>query len=117
MSELKLKGKIKLIGEIQKFDSGFKKVEFVITTEDQYPEDVKFEAIKEKADNLIQYNKVGDVVDVSFNIRGNEYNDKYYVNLQAWKVFKSGASSSSDQEEKEQNLVDSLQDDSDDLPF
>jgi hypothetical protein len=23
---------------------------------------------------------------VSFNIRGNEYKEKYYVNLQAWKL-------------------------------
>jgi hypothetical protein len=23
---------------------------------------------------------------VSFNLRGNEYNGKYYVNLQAWKI-------------------------------
>lgn len=32
MTELKINGKIKMIGEIQQFDSGFKKVEFVVTT-------------------------------------------------------------------------------------
>lgn len=92
MSDLKVTGRIKVIGEKQVFDSGFSKVEFVVTTQEQYPQDIKFEAIKEKADNLIQYNKVGDLVDVSFNIRGNEYNGRYFVNLQSWMVRKNEGS-------------------------
>ena len=93
MSELKLNGKIKLIGEKQTFDSGFTKVEFVITTEGDYPQDVKFEIVKDKCDDFLQYNKVGKDVEVSFNIRGNEYKGKYYVSLQAWKVFGKDAQS------------------------
>jgi single-strand DNA-binding protein len=89
MSELKLSGKIKMIGEVQNFDSGFVKREFVITTKEQYPQDVKFEVVKEKATDFKQYNKVGDNVDVKFNVRGNEYNGKYYVSLQAWHVAKA----------------------------
>ena len=91
MSELKLNGTIKLVGEVQTFDSGFVKREFVITTKEQYPQDVKFEVTKEKATDFEKYNKVGDNVEVTFNVRGNEYNGKYYVNLQAWKVFKADA--------------------------
>jgi non-homologous end joining protein Ku len=87
MSELKLKGTIKLIGEKQTFDSGFVKVDFVLTTEGDYPQDVKFEIVKDKVDDFIKYNKVGKSVEVDFNIRGNEYNGKYYVSLSAWKVF------------------------------
>jgi len=90
MSELKLNGTIKMIGEVQTWDSGFSKREFVITTNEQYPQDVKFEVVKEKAVDFEQYNKVGDNVDVKFNVRGNEYNGKYYVSLQAWHVAKSG---------------------------
>ena len=89
---LQLTGTIKLIGEVQTFDSGFKKVEFVLTTNDEkYPQDVKFDILQDKVDDFIKYNKVGACVDVSFNVRGNEYNNKYYVNLSAWKVFKSDA--------------------------
>ena len=41
---LQLTGTIKLIGEVQTFDSGFRKVEFVLTTNDEkYPQDVKFD--------------------------------------------------------------------------
>lgn len=87
-----LTGTIKLIGEKQVFDSGFQKVEFVITTNDEkYPQDVKFEIVQDKVDDFIKYNKVGTSVDVDFNVRGNEYNGKYYVSLSAWKVFKSEA--------------------------
>ena len=89
---LQLNGTIKLIGEKQVFDSGFQKVEFVLTTNDEkYPQDVKFEIVQDKVDDFLKYNKVGSVVDVDFNVRGNEYKDKYYVSLTAWKVFKSQA--------------------------
>lgn len=88
--ELKLNGSIKLINETQTWDSGFSKREFVITTAEQYPQDVKFEAVKDKATALDAF-KVGDNVDVCFNVRGNEFNGKYYVSLQSWKVTKSGA--------------------------
>ena len=89
---LQLNGTIKLIGEKQTFDSGFQKVEFVLTTNDEkYPQDVKFEIVQDKVDDFLKYNKVGSVVDVDFNVRGNEYKGKYYVSLTAWKVFKSQA--------------------------
>tara|TARA_R110000782_G_scaffold3171_4_gene11781 strand:- start:3667 stop:4005 length:339 start_codon:yes stop_codon:yes gene_type:complete len=92
---LQLTGTIKLIGEVQTFDSGFKKVEFVLTTNDEkYPQDVKFDISQDKVDDFLKYNKVGSSVDVSFNVRGNEYKDKYYVNLSAWKVFKADANKS-----------------------
>ncbi len=84
-NKYELEGQIKVINSTQTFDSGFSKREFVITTEDKYPQDVKFETIKDGCDKLDDYN-VGDNVIVSFNVRGNEYNDKYYVNLQAWKM-------------------------------
>ena len=89
---LQLNGTIKLIGEKQVFDSGFQKVEFVLTTNDEkYPQDVKFEIVQDKVDDFLKYNKIGSVVDVDFNVRGNEYKGKYYVSLTAWKVFKSQA--------------------------
>lgn len=71
--------------ETQTFSSGFTKREFVITTEEQYPQDLKFELIKDKT-SLIDKFKENDTLKVSFNLRGNEYNGKYYVNLQAWRL-------------------------------
>ena len=83
--EFKISGKLKLLFEAQSWDSGFSKREFVITTQEQYPQDVKFECIKDKISMLDGLNP-GDELTVSFNVRGNEYNDRYFVNLQAWKI-------------------------------
>ena len=75
-----MEGTVKVINETQTWDSGFKKRELVITTDDQYPQDVKFEFLKDSVE-LLDSVKAGDAVVVSFSIRGNEYNGKYYVNL------------------------------------
>jgi hypothetical protein len=82
---MELTGKIKLINDIQTFDSGFAKREFVVTTNEQYPQDIKLELVKDKCALLDRYHPGADVK-VSFNLRGNEYNGKYFVNLQAWKI-------------------------------
>jgi hypothetical protein len=78
-------GTIKVVMDTQTFDSGFSKREFVVTTKEQYPQDLKFELVKDKI-SLIEKYKTGDDVKVSFNLRGNEYNGRYFVNLGAWKI-------------------------------
>ncbi len=81
-----LEGKVHLINEIQSFPSGFSKREFVVeTTDSQYPQMVKFECVKERT-ALTDGLQVGDPVRVHFDIRGNEYQGKYYVNLNCWKL-------------------------------
>ena len=86
-----LEGKIHLINDIQTFDSGFSKREFVVEVEDgKYPQMLKFEAIKERT-SLTDGLSKGDAVKVYFDIRGNEYNGRYYVNLNAWKLESSGS--------------------------
>lgn len=85
MASFELTGKLKTVMETQTFSSGFTKREFVVTTDEQYPQDIKFELIKEKTTAIDSF-KDGDTLKVSFNVRGNEYNGKYYVNLQAWRV-------------------------------
>ncbi|MFT5466803.1 MAG: single-strand DNA-binding protein [Verrucomicrobiales bacterium] len=83
-------GKIHQIDDIQTFNSGFSKREFVVEVEDgKFPQMLKFECVKDKT-ALTDGHGVGDVVKVSFDIRGNEYNGRYYVNLNAWRVEKSG---------------------------
>ena len=82
-------GVIKLINPTQTFDSGFQKREFVVTTKEQYPQDLKFELVKDKCAVLDGY-RVGQSVSVDYNLRGSEYQGKYYVSLQAWKIAASG---------------------------
>lgn len=91
-------GTIHKIFDTQSFESGFTKREFVVTTDEKYPQQIKLELIKDRCDLLDAY-KVGDRVAVSFNLRGNEYNDKYYVNLQAWALKKLDMKPGSQQQE------------------
>jgi single-strand DNA-binding protein len=81
------KGTVLVIGETQEFSSGFKKRQLVITTEadSKYPQEVGFEVIKDNC-SLLDALSVGQEVTVTFNLRGNEYNGRYYVNLQCWKL-------------------------------
>jgi hypothetical protein len=92
-------GTVKVIFEEQTFASGFNKREFVITDEaDKYPQDIKFECVKDKVE-LVNKLSVGQKVKVTFDLRGNEYNGKYYVNLAAWKVESLAAGNSADSSE------------------
>jgi single-strand DNA-binding protein len=84
-------GTVKKIFPEQTFSSGFAKREIVVTSkEDRYPQDVVFEFIKEKMD---EWNgvKEGEEVTVSFDLRGREYNGRYFVNLGGWRVRKGDA--------------------------
>jgi single-stranded DNA-binding protein len=85
-----ISGKVKVVMETMKFDSGFQKREFVVTTQEQYPQDIKFEVVQDKV-SLLDGIQSGDSVKVGFDIRGNEYQGRYFVNLRAWKLDKEGA--------------------------
>jgi hypothetical protein len=57
-------------------------------------------------------------VEVSFNVRGNEYNGKYYVNLQAWKLNKmDGGPADSENTPPAPDFEPAGDQDDDDLPF
>ncbi|MGB1618543.1 MAG: DUF3127 domain-containing protein [Flavobacteriales bacterium] len=86
-----MKGTVKRLYDVWKSEtSEFYKREFVITTAEQYPSDVKFSALKEKSDQLNGITE-GDRVNVKFDIKGREYNDRYYVDLNAWRIEKMDA--------------------------
>jgi hypothetical protein len=85
MSELTIKGAIKLINPVKVISDKFSVREFVITTADKYPQEVIFQTVNDKMDVIAPYGQ-GQVVTVSFNVRGREYNGKYYNTLDAWKV-------------------------------
>lgn len=101
-----VKGTIKHIGDIQAFDSGAKKLQFVVETTEQYNNKYAFELFKgaehvKFVENFTQFNKVGDVVEVEFNVNCHEYQGKYYTNLSCWKCDKVGGA----QQEEEDPLA------------
>ena len=80
-----VEGNIKQIGETVTFDSGFTKRQIVVTTNETYPQEIAIDFIKDGCTMLDSF-AVGQNVCVAINIRGNEYNGKYYVSLQGWKI-------------------------------
>lgn len=94
-----LTGKIKVVKEAQTFGAnGFTKREFVVTVEEgKYPQDIALECVQDKI-KLLDGLKEGQTVTVTFDIRGREYNGRYFNNLQAWRIKadEDGASAAED---------------------
>lgn len=88
---MELEGTVKKIGETQTFGTnGFRKRELVITTTEQYPQDILIEFVQDKVDLLNNY-KVGGAAKVSINIRGREWinpqgEEKYFNSIQGWRI-------------------------------
>jgi single-strand DNA-binding protein len=84
-----LTGKIKAIMPAQTFGSGFRRREFVVVVPDEkdskWDQPIKLEFVKDKCDLLDAFS-VGETVAVSFALRGSENNDRFFVNLNAFKI-------------------------------
>lgn len=66
----------------------FKVQEFILRVgqpEDKYPQEIKFQLVNDNID-LLDFIQVNDVVEVTFDLRGREYNGTHYVTLNATKV-------------------------------
>lgn len=85
MADLTIKGAIKLIKDVNVISDKFSVREFVITTADKYPQEIIFQTVNDRMDIIAPYGE-GQVVEVSFNIRGRQVGEKYYNKLDAWKV-------------------------------
>ena len=93
--DFKVTGEITHISDVvkgQKKDGSgeWQKLTFVVTTSAQYNNLYAFDVFgDEKVENFQKFNKLNQNVQVSFNIRTNEYQGKYYVSLGAWKIMKA----------------------------
>ena len=86
---MEITGRIKLIRDTQVVSDKFKKREFVITTDGEYPDHIQCEFIQDKCSLLDSYN-VNQMVTVGINIRGREWTKdgvtRYFNTIQAWKI-------------------------------
>jgi hypothetical protein len=91
MSDSTIKGAIKLINPIKVISDKFSVREFVVTTPDEkYPQDILFQTINDKM-AVLESLGVGQQVEVSYNVRGREFNGRYYNTLDAWKIEVTGS--------------------------
>lgn len=88
---MEVTGKIKWIDETKTYgNNGFRKREVVITTEEQYPQQILIEFIQDKCELLNTY-QVGQNVKIGINLRGREWTNpegetKYFNSIQGWRI-------------------------------
>ena len=114
---------------IEKFDEvqvsdKFKKREFVIETSTSgsdgttYTEEVKFQLTQNNCEKL-NYSKVGDKVEVKFNIKGRRWEKdgktSWFTNLDAW--FVKGVEEGSTPAQSQPSPGPTAEDTTEDLPF
>ena len=86
----KAEGKLEKIFDTEQKSASFQAREFVIEVEDgQYPQMVKFQLVQDKCALVDDYSE-GDRIEVEFDLRGREWNGKYFTNLQAWRINRAG---------------------------
>jgi hypothetical protein len=89
---MQVKGKIKRIEATNVVSDKFKKRMLVVTTNDQYPQEIGVQFVQDKCDVLNGYN-AGDDVEIEVNVQGKDFTNKAgevfnSTNLQGWKISK-----------------------------
>lgn len=123
---MELKGKVHEIGAVTNVNETFKKRELIVEYAEnpQYPEFIKFEATQDKV-SLFDAVKVGDQVEVFFNLRGRPWTDKagktsYFTSLIAWRINVLGAGQAATENTPEYAKtvdISAAPGEDDDLPF
>lgn len=85
-----LKGELIRIYDTKQVSEKFALREFVIETKEQYPQSIILQVSQDKCKILDNY-KLGDLVQVSINVRGRKWtdkdgNDRFFNTLEAWKI-------------------------------
>ena len=100
---------------VSKADKPWKKQSFVIDTGAQYNPEICFQVFGEdRIEKIIEPLEEGMEVDVFFNLSSREYNDKYFHNVDAWKVETTAASTTATAPAPQ---IDDAPAEDDDLPF
>ena len=87
---MEISGVVKVIGKVETFGTDFTKRNLILTTIEQYPQDLNLEFVKDKCSLLDKY-KVGDEVKVGINLRGREWINpegvaKYFNSIIGWRI-------------------------------
>jgi single-strand DNA-binding protein len=85
-----IEGKLHRKFEVENKTATFQTREFVLEVNaNNYMQYIKFQLTQDRCGVIDPFNQ-GDRVKVHFDLRGREWNDKYFTNLNAWKVEKTG---------------------------
>lgn len=92
---MEIQGKVIKILELQSGESArgtWKKQEFILETQEQYPKKVCITLWGDKIDqsNLSE----GEMVTASINIESREFNERWYTDVRAWRIQKGNVAAS-----------------------
>lgn len=88
-----IRGKVIFVGQMtdgtrKKDGQPWKKQEYVIETDGQYPKKVAFSLMNDKIDKAAI--QMGQTLEVDVDAQSREYNGKWYTELTAWRVSNLG---------------------------
>ncbi|MCB0635759.1 MAG: DUF3127 domain-containing protein [Lewinella sp.] len=123
MASFEVTGKLHKKFDTENKTDTFQAREFVIIVEDgNYPQYVKFQLVQDRCALVDEYNE-GDDIKVHFDLRGREWQGRYFTNLNAWRVERPTASAAAPPPAAADNNFPSADDEpgamaaDDDLPF
>lgn len=98
---MEVQGEIIFKKDVQVVSEKFRKREFVVKTQDQYPQEILLQLVQDKCE-LVNNFAVGSVVKCHINIRGRGFVNKegvkqWFNSLEAWKIEMVSAASTSTQ--------------------
>lgn len=81
-----IEGKLYKVFETESKTASFQAREFVIViSEENYPQYIKFQLTQDKCSAIDGF-EPGSQIRVHFDLRGREWNEKFFTNLNAWRV-------------------------------
>lgn len=93
-----VEGKLHRVFPTEQKTASFQAREFVLEIPDgNYPQFVKFQAVQERC-SLLDGFQEGERLKVSFDLRGREWQGKFFTSLNAWRIDRAGAETSSSAE-------------------
>lgn len=93
-----IEGKVYRKFDTENKTASFQAREFVIEVGGTYPQFIKFQLTQDRCSLIDPYNE-GDLIKVHFDLRGREWNEKFFTNLNAWRVEQAAAAAPEAQEE------------------
>lgn len=83
---MEVSGKVVSIGQTESVgQNGFTKRLLVIETNEQYPQKLPIDFVKDKT-SLLDQIKIEQDVKIQINLRGSEHNGRWYAQIQGWKI-------------------------------
>ena len=108
MSQLSIQGillkKLNPESGVRKDGRGWKKQNFILQTENSFNNEICFQLFGEEKIAILNNLEIGTKIEVFFNLSSREYNQKYYHNIDAWKINAANKTENETSEENQDSL-------------